>query len=152
MSARSRAKSARDLMQEFDPNDPRKGDYLWATFVPARATKFKLHLSRGPALNGCNRENWYILYQWDSSTSRWREVTRIDERRSHVICHACGRDASDAYQYGHCLRWWWVGQPFLREVGLCKTCADYHGPLYAMMKQPIDKRVLIPHPATTNAP
>ena len=136
-------------MDDFDPNDPRKGDYLWASFVLGRATKFKLHLSRGPALNGCNRETYYILYNWSAQESKWVEVCRMENRRHNVICHHCGRDASQGQQayYGGPLAWYWVGRPFLREVGLCRTCNAYKGPLYKMMRAPIDKRSLIPHPA-----
>jgi len=137
-------------MAEFDPNDPRKSSYLWATFQPYRSTKFKMHLSRGPALASCGAEHFYILYTWSTQESRWAEVCRVEGRNQQTICHACGRDVPRVVAgtwRGLPLRWWWVGRPFLREVGLCKVCADYTGPLYKMMNAPIDKRSLIPHPA-----
>jgi len=146
----SPAKTVKEQMDVFDPNDPRKGNYLWATFLPYRSGKFKLHLNRGPALNSCGGEAWYILYNWSSQESKWVEVTRVEDRRRLVICHHCGRDASQGGRHqpwGGALRWYWVAKPFLREVGLCKVCNDYKGPLYKMMRAPIDKRTLIPHPA-----
>jgi hypothetical protein len=135
-------------MDTFDPNDPRKGDWIWATFQPHRRPAFKLHMNRGPALTSCGAEAWYILYNWSSQESKWVEVCRVDNRRHHVICHHCGRDTSSRKPqfYSMPLSWYWVGQPFLREVGLCEKCNDYQGPLRAMMNAPIDKRTLIQHP------
>lgn len=81
------------MSMDFDPNAA-KAKLPWATYVPNRSPKFKMHKQRGHALSA-NYYNNYILYKWDSNTDRWEEVYRLEDwtpptKDSDTRCDQCG--------------------------------------------------------------
>lgn len=76
----------RYTFDDFNPNDLEKGRPEWATFVPNRRTQFKLHNSRGVALNACNFGQIFILYQWINHG--WVEIEQNRKFRADK-CDMC---------------------------------------------------------------
>lgn len=58
------------MSEPFDPNaltERKRGSYDWATYVPSRRPKFKVHEHRGHAINAMK---WHA---YDYDRSNWRD-------------------------------------------------------------------------------
>lgn len=77
---------------DFDPNENPLA--MWATYVPSRRRTgaFKLHKTRGPALNAMSCELRAILYEFRDG--RWHMRAKLDYGDSYPnrpkTCENCG--------------------------------------------------------------
>lgn len=88
-------------MLDFNPNSPAiTKNYFWATYIPSRSNKFKLHANRGHALNAISWRNEGILYKWNLEKKEWEEIYRIEDGlRQENKCSVCNTELSNAYYY-----------------------------------------------------
>lgn len=106
----------------FDPNAPDRSSrftYDWATYMPQRSTRaaFKVHGSRGPALNAFHHGGHGALYRLENGT--WIEVFKYDDDNPLPECVHGGSDRS-----GWNKRTKWIkletDTPIL--VSVCRDC------------------------------
>jgi hypothetical protein len=91
----------------FDPND--NSATPWASYIPGRnGPDFKVHRTRGNALNAFSGRNHGVVYMWDMAAHRWREVLRREHGAYPDMCDDCGtplgRDERHAF-YGRDGSW-----------------------------------------------
>lgn len=81
----------------FDPNKLNKPDFEWATYIPARNPKFKIHSNRGKALNAFNYRDNVILYRMVNGT--WIEQYRIENFPNRPSMKPKTCDRCDKYEF-----------------------------------------------------
>lgn len=71
------------MSEPFDPNtmsDRKRGSYDWATYVPSRRPKFKIHEHRGHAINAVKRCYGYQSnYDETGGGPRYASWRELDE-------------------------------------------------------------------------
>lgn len=106
------------MSMEFDPNSVKKPTYNWATYIPSRNPKFKVHKQRNFAKNAFHYRKGAILYEWVNG--RWVEIFRI-ENLSFKTCQECGSTEERKYRSYDGK---WIGNEY--KI-LCYDCRKKHG-------------------------
>jgi hypothetical protein len=104
---------------EFNPNKPAQTKkYIWATYVPDRHPAFKLHAQQNHAKSAFQYRSNAILYAWNSDTSEWEEVFRV-ENNDYPVCEHGGSPSP----YGGHTYHKWVGKGReSKRFAICKYC------------------------------
>lgn len=112
---------ANSSLDSFDPNSPTVG--VWATYIPSRKPKFKVHKTRGHAKSAFHYVSTGILYE--SVDGEWVERHRSDGWEKSPNCSGCGADVVRTYDFrgeprsynNGCARW-----DGFKRITLCLTC------------------------------
>lgn len=112
---------------EFNPNKPGiTKEFFWATYIPNRRPKFKLHSNRGHALNAVKYEIRHdsILYKWSSLEREWIECFRLENYTKPSTCDQCGISLIDPKYSWSTGSMRWVDKDLRPQlICVCKTCA-----------------------------
>ena len=82
---------------DFDPNTTLRG--AWATFVPKREPKFKVHAQRNHATNAV-REHWSNVILFEQVDGQWVERFRSQDMSANGPCGYCGKPVNNSYERG----------------------------------------------------
>lgn len=106
----------------FNPNNIDKKQYLWATYLPYRTPAFKLHEKEQFAKSAFTNHAYGIIYIWNSDTSLWDEVFRLEDPDD---LENCGHGPTKRnWQNKLVWEYRWVGKgrdsKYIRVCGNCK--------------------------------
>lgn len=102
----------KELPVTYDPFEK----YQYGTYSLNRRPEFKIHTSLARARNALTVEDSFILFQWDVTTSKWVELSRVKKFNDIDECQICTARVTHS--------WWnsgrkWVGENCLR---VCEKC------------------------------
>lgn len=120
-------------LNDFDPNNPKKTNHLWATYIPYRYPQFKTHTKRAHAslalVNASHTFRDAIMYEYVDN--KWVERDRME---SPEACDWCGGTLmftqerwGKEYTYKICRRLdKHSARPSYKKPIVCQACYTKH--------------------------
>jgi len=101
-------------MDDFDPNNLKRRDMIWATYFPDRKPPFKVYSNRGHALSSFMYRESGVLY--NMIDDKWVEVYKLEPREERVThCELCG-------EHEKYLTRKWFKENGLELIYVCNKC------------------------------